>query len=448
MVHSVAASLFRATFRSAVAALALTSLCGFCMADTALFDYIKEPDPAFRWKLISQSEAPSATVYNLELTSQNWQGITWKHRFHVIKPESITRPDWALLFITGGSNREEEFNSTPSDVGVVTRVAQAIGAVVAVVAQVPNQPLYDELVEDALIGYTFVNFMITGDTTWPLLLPMTKSAVRAMDATQAFAKENLGLTIDNFVVTGSSKRGWTTWLTGVVDPRVKAIAPMVIDVLNMGEQMPHQLAVWGAYSDELVDYTELNIQERMGTPLGTRLLNMVDPFAYRDRLTMPKLLLIGTNDTYWPVDAVNLYFDQLRGKNYILYVPNAGHGLGTGREASAGLAGFFMNVASGMPLPEFSWDVKRDGNSASLAVNARTKPVEVNLWSARSPVRDFRQATWDKVAIAPDSEGDYQKSVEIPETGYIAFYGELVHPSLSGQDYSLCTTVRIFSAQE
>jgi PhoPQ-activated pathogenicity-related protein len=194
------------------------------MADTTLFDYVKEPDPAFGWKLISQSEEQGATVYNLEMTSQNWHGIEWKHRLHVIKPESTTRPDCALVLITGGSNREEEFNSTGSDVRVLARVAQATGSVAAVLAQVPNQPLYDDLVEDALIARTFVNFMMTGDTTWPLLFPMTKSAVRAMDAVQALAREKLGLTIDSFVVTGSSKRGWTTWLTAAADPRVKGIA--------------------------------------------------------------------------------------------------------------------------------------------------------------------------------------------------------------------------------
>ena len=32
---------------------------------------------------------------------------------------------------------------------------------------------------------------------------------------------------------GASKRGWTTWLVGAVDPvRVKGIVPIVLDAIN------------------------------------------------------------------------------------------------------------------------------------------------------------------------------------------------------------------------
>src|SRR5208282_3251366 len=77
-----------------------------------------------------------------------------------------------------------------------------------------------------------------------------QSAVRAMDAVQAWASEQGKGEVKRFVVTGGSKRGWTTWLTGAVDNRVIAIAPMVIVMLNMGAQGPNQLDVWGQYSEQ------------------------------------------------------------------------------------------------------------------------------------------------------------------------------------------------------
>jgi len=159
-------------------------------------------------------------------------------------------------------------------------LARKIRAPVAFLYHVPNQPLLEgNLREDDLIAETFVRYLKTKDENWPLLFPMVKSVVKAMDVLQAFGKKEWSEPIDQFIVAGASKRGWTTWLTAAVDQRIKAIAPVVIDTLNMRAQMPRQLQAFGDYSSRLTPYSNRGLLPIPETPEGERLLSMVDPWA-------------------------------------------------------------------------------------------------------------------------------------------------------------------------
>ena len=151
----------------------------------------------------------------------------------------MTDSKQAVLVIGGGvwnrnDNAEKPTKRFPGNTGVYIQIAEKLKTPVAVLLNVPKQPMFEGLVEDEIISLTFDKFLTTEETDWPLLLPMTKSAVRGMDAMQAFCKQEWKLKIEHFTVTGASKRGWTTWLTGAMDNRVNAIAPMVIDTLNNG----------------------------------------------------------------------------------------------------------------------------------------------------------------------------------------------------------------------
>jgi PhoPQ-activated pathogenicity-related protein len=406
-----------------------------------LVGYVSRDDGAFAWVREGKTETPfGVTIHELRLTSQRWKEITWQHTLLVVQPSKVTS-DVAVLVIGGGTT--ESRGDTQMRL-IATTIAAQIQAIVAVLFAVPNQPLFDGLTEDNLIAHTFVKVLETGDKEWACLLPMTKSAVKAMDAVQQFAEKELGIKVNGFVVTGASKRGWTTWLTAIADPkRVKGIAPIVYDNLNIPAQMRHQREVFGGFSEQIREYEERGLLDLVvGNGKAQELIKLVDPYFYRNRLTMPKLIINGTNDRYWALDAANFYFYDLPGEKHILYVPNAGHGLEGGLDrVLRTLTAFFNRVAGRIAFPKLQWQWKQEGNSMMLVIRSEPKPKEVLIWTAKAPTKDFRDAKWSSQTINA-AGGEFKFTLNPPEQGFAAAFAELVY-EVGGQSFSLCTTVRI-----
>src|SRR5690606_5651440 len=116
---------------------------------------------------------------------------------------------------------------------------------------------------------------------------------------------------------------------------------------------------------------------------------------YRKNLTMPKMIIMGTNDEYWTVDAIKHYIDSIPGQNLIHYVPNAGHSLGDQQQALAALSAFFGHTMSRTPYPVMEWRINR--TKKGIVLNVKAVPsnlVDAALWSADSEDTDFRDETW------------------------------------------------------
>ena len=202
------------------------------LASNALQDYVAAADDSYAWRVHARYRQNGSEVLELRLHSQTWRDILWKHQLYIIKPRRIRTGEHGLLVISGGrwrnSYETEVAETLPDDARLFIRIAKRLRTVVAVLAQVPYQPLFDRT-EDRIIAFTFDEYLRTGESDWPLLLPMVKSAVRAMDATEEAVASEWDQQLDTFTVLGGSKRGWTTWLTGAVDQRVTALVPAVID---------------------------------------------------------------------------------------------------------------------------------------------------------------------------------------------------------------------------
>jgi PhoPQ-activated pathogenicity-related protein len=425
---------------------------------TALDDYIASPDPAYTYSLVRTITQSSYTAYVIDMTSQSWRSpgevdrTLWRHWLTIVVPKTVSH-DTALLYITGGNNGGSAPSSAPSE---VVSIATNTQSVAAQLRMVPNQPLTfpdggGPRDEDEIIAYTFDKYLTTEDANWPLLLPMAKSAVRAMDTIQAYLAEPRGgsIEINHFAVTGASKRGWTTWLTAAVDPRVTAIIPMVIDVLNIGEQMTHHFAAYGYYSDAIHDYVDLDVISRMYTPQGKALLQIVDPYEYRDRYLLPKYLLNSSGDQFFLPDSAQFYFADLPADKYVRYIPNTDHGLygaaPYSHDALESLTLFYNSVLHNLARPQFTWTVPAENR---IEVQTTTTPKEVRLWQATNPAaRNFRRDVigwvWTVSPLLDQGGGRYIAEVSEPQQGWRAFFIELIFDNETDIDYKFTTEVRI-----
>lgn len=407
------------------------------------YDYLRKPEPAYRWEKRGEQKADGVTIYDIHLVSQTWQGIVWQHRILYFVPDKLTYPNFCGLMNTGGNG------SGAGDRLLGVAAAKNMEAPFATVFNVPNQPLYNGLTEDALVVYTWEKFLTTRDESWPLHFPMAKSVIKAMDAIQEFSKANGKPVPKDFLVTGASKRGWTAWLVGASkDKRVKAIAPMVIDCLNLLEQGKHQVESYGEFSEQIEDYTAAKIFEKLRSEGGKRLLELEDPYSYRNVLRLPKLIILGTNDRYWTQDALNIYWDDLKGDKWVLYVPNSGHGLEDRTRVLNTLAAFGRTIAERERMPKIKWTYKETPEGVELKIVSDKAPESARLFRTYSKNKDFRTSRWSSEEIEAASVGrntTYIGKLKRPDSGYAVVFGEVTFMQ-DGKPYTLSTQVRVFSA--
>lgn len=421
---------------------------------TALDRYVAAPDDSYHHERAHTFTSGECTVNVLRLTSQTWLTAAevdrpvWQHWLSVIRPPEVTS-DTAFLMIAGG-NSDKPAPEKADD--ALIAMAAATKSVVAVVSNVPAQPLVfagetQKRNEDSLVAYTWDKFLRTGDEKWPARLPMTKAAVRAMDAVTEFCATEAGgrSKIAKFFVMGGSKRGWTTWTAAAVDERVVAIAPAVIDTLNVEPSLRGHFEAYGFFAPSLHDYTEQRIVDWSGTTQMKKLQRIEDPYEYRERLTLPKFIFNAAGDQFFPTDSARHYFDALPGVKYLRAVPNADHGM-KGTDAMLTLTACYHAILRGSPLPQFEWTPLGED---AVRVTAKTEPTVVKLWQATNPkARDFRLESlgrvWTSTDLARERDGSWISRVPRPVTGWTAYFVELTFPSGSVAPFIFTTVPRVF----
>lgn len=418
---------------------------------TALDHYVNSTDSNYHYEVINTVEGDGYTTFILEMISQQWLTEAevnlpiWEHFMVVVAPDEI-QSDIGFLTITGGSKS----NDAPTE-AQATDIKRALetGTVVSTLYMVPNQPLIfiDDgrpRTEDSIIAYTWDKYLRSGDEKWPLRLPMTKAAVRAMDTVTDLIASQQEVKVDQFVVAGGSKRGWTTWTTAIVDERVVAIMPIVIDMLNVSDSFKHHFSVYGAYSLAVIDYVTSGNVNWIGTEEWDALMDLVEPYEYRDRLELPKFLLNSTGDEFFLPDSSQFYWDDLVGEKHVRYVPNSNHSM-DGTDIFDSIDAWYHAIVHNVKMPRYSWNLADDG---TITVSSLDEPLEVLLWQAHNPNdRNFTQAVigraYQSTPLEEIEPGTYQVKLDPPEQGYTAYYVEMHYSSGISAPFKFSTEVKV-----
>jgi PhoPQ-activated pathogenicity-related protein len=177
-----------------------------------------------------------------------------------------------------------------------------------------------------------------------------------------------------------------------------------------------------------------------------RLREIVDPYEYRTRLTMPKLIINATGDQFFVLDSAQLYYDDLPGEKHLRYVPNADHSLRK-TDAYETVLAFYRAIVAGAPRPGLAWTFEPDG-SIRVRTAGPALAAEAHLWQATNPVaRDFRLETigeaWRSTVLTAQPDGEYVGRVARPASGWTAFFVELTYPDDEDASFKLTTEVRV-----
>jgi PhoPQ-activated pathogenicity-related protein len=378
-------------------------------------------------KFIQQSPRPSLTEPFTEtdqgctrgrFSGTTWQGGVWSHPFLLCSAKSLKFKDALLLRISGTQNPEKYEKET-------AEMAERSQAHVAVIGGVPNQPLFGGKKEDKLLAHSFEQFRLTGDPSWPVLLPMVASVTSAIDIFETHFKAVHGIPALRVVTAGASKRGWTTWLSGTVDKRIVGIAPAVFDMLHIPEQVAHARRAYGRDSRMIRAYTELGLTDKLSEPRLAQLMKIVDPYSYIEKLTLPKLLILGTNDPYWVVDSLTLYEPKLTGDTVILMQPNIGHGALGAKKGLEVVGTWFSLIAGGHKVPTAKANLESGGSKTPLAnypakitLQSNYPLSDLRMWSADSDDLDFRLSEWKEAPFEIFNESHEKKSASTAHPRY------------------------------
>jgi len=382
-------------------------------------------------------EGAQSEATRISFESQQWRGSPWRHELLIKTPQHVHRRDLVVVVLTGGDGGAEQQDSAQ-------RLADALGVRAVVLTRVPNQPLYGGKKEDDLLSFSLDQYRRSGDPSWPLLFPMVSSVVKGIDALeQVLGEQQLKV-----VLIGASKRGWTTYLTAAVEPRIVAMVPAVFEMVSMEQQIALMRERYGRDSEKIRPYTLLGLTDSLREPRVAQVISWLDPIRYFPAYTMPKLVLLGANDPYWVVDSVRRYWEVLPEPKTLRILPNVGHGVLGERAAEDAIVSFVKAVLNEQPQPQIVWRFSgraRDVALLSGEVKKGGSIARCTVWGATASVPDFRSARFTPTECQTRDNGQhFSGKLALDPREHSAVFGELELVAMDGRVTVVSTGTQVY----
>jgi PhoPQ-activated pathogenicity-related protein len=176
-----------------------------------------------------------------------------------------------------------------------------------------------------------------------------------------------------------------------------AAIPIVMPALNLVPNFNHVYRLYGGWSFALDDYIHEGLMGFLNLPQWKLIDDVVDPYTYIKRYTMPKLIIAATGDEFFAPDSERWWWADLPGPKLLSMVANAEHSLASGIiDVATAIAAFVHLNVENKPLPDYSWTLTR---SNGTAVSGHPAHIEVNVGAASRPYLKSVQS-WKATTIS------------------------------------------------
>ncbi|MCX8064122.1 MAG: PhoPQ-activated pathogenicity-related family protein, partial [Candidatus Hydrogenedentes bacterium] len=429
-------------------------------------------------RLYSKSKGTGYTAYFLELTSQSWHPEktfppVWRHWLTLLVPNRRTK-DSALLTLTSGlSSPEKPMSEIPLS---LVSISASTNSIVAILEGFPIDPTgyYEtpsnkvELKDIDFFIWSLRQYYDTNDPSWIVLLPMVKSVVSAINAIQEFILKDLKseIPVKEFVLCAEAPF-FACWLVPAVDERVIGIAGINNFVYNIEVLIKNYLINEISLPSLFEEVDNKGLLQHFETQEGERLLNIIDPYNYRQFLKIPKLIVSyngpsHSNFSFLAEEVASeipdpihwTLFPHLSLSREPVFLSQNLNVLSSKTPVAPKIYDFrdtlhvfYHRVINRKELPSILWNITPEGKcSAKISEEV----VEARAWfcikgSKNELIHD--QSSWQMILMTEIAEGTYEANLNLPKENYKAVFIEVVFPSLSGTNFPITSPIHIIPPQ-